>query len=189
MKSKLRCLRRRTQTGRSSHHRCAQHPIPHATHNPSVPAGSWFQSGTASFRSEAWFLLPLRRAAYILIQQGLPEKVARKNKNKLAQLSSADGVMSAVKIPARRPRSAWSSLASRGIHNLPIGNPSSKFARAQLVQIEAERIWGNRADANGWFSSPHQELGGATPLSMIKTAEGIKMVESLLAAIEFGFPV
>jgi hypothetical protein len=43
MKSKLGCLRRQTQTGRASHHRRTQHPIPHATHNPSIPSGSFLE--------------------------------------------------------------------------------------------------------------------------------------------------
>ena len=49
-KSKFSGLRRLTQTGHAGQHRCTQHPIPHATHNPSVPAVSVLESGPASVR-------------------------------------------------------------------------------------------------------------------------------------------
>lgn len=50
---KLGCLRRCCSHGRqASHHRCTQHPIAHAAHNPYLlPAHQTREPGPASFRS------------------------------------------------------------------------------------------------------------------------------------------
>lgn len=53
----------------------------------------------------------------------------------------------------------------------------------------AERVWGNEGDATEWLNSPHPELDGATPFSLLRTEAGGRAVEALLAALEFGFPV
>jgi putative toxin-antitoxin system antitoxin component (TIGR02293 family) len=53
----------------------------------------------------------------------------------------------------------------------------------------ARRIWGNERDAAKWLASPHMELEGATPYSLLRTEAGGRVVESLLGAIEYGFPV
>jgi putative toxin-antitoxin system antitoxin component (TIGR02293 family) len=76
----------------------------------------------------------------------------------------------------------------------PLPKPSDSqagqpFQRKRSIQAEGVRIWGNEADATDWLNAPHLELRGATPLSMLKTEEGARAVEALLAAIEFGFPV
>jgi putative toxin-antitoxin system antitoxin component (TIGR02293 family) len=53
----------------------------------------------------------------------------------------------------------------------------------------AQRIWGNERDAAKWLAAPHMELDGATPYSLLRTEAGGRVVESLLGAIEYGFPV
>lgn len=66
---------------------------------------------------------------------------------------------------------------------------SQTTARLGHVLELAERVWGNEGDATEWLNSPHPELDGATPFSLLKTEAGGRAVESLLAALEFGFPV
>lgn len=66
---------------------------------------------------------------------------------------------------------------------------SQTAARLSYVLAMAERVWGNEADAIEWLTSPHAELRGASPFSMLKTEAGGRAVEALLAALEFGFPV
>jgi putative toxin-antitoxin system antitoxin component (TIGR02293 family) len=69
--------------------------------------------------------------------------------------------------------------------------PSASQTTARLAHIlaVAESIWGNEADAAEWLNSPHPELRGATPYSLLKTEAGGRMVEALLGALEYGFPV
>ena len=66
---------------------------------------------------------------------------------------------------------------------------SQTTARLDHILRLAERTWGNESDAAEWLNSPHPELSGATPFSLLKTEAGGRAVEALLAALEFGFPV
>jgi len=66
---------------------------------------------------------------------------------------------------------------------------SQTTARLGYVLGFAERVWGNHADAVEWLLGPHPELKSASPYSMLKTEAGGRAVESLLAALEYGFPV
>ena len=66
---------------------------------------------------------------------------------------------------------------------------SQTAARLLHVLSIAESVWGNETDATEWLNSPHAELRGATPLSLLRTEAGGRAVEALLGALEFGFPV
>jgi putative toxin-antitoxin system antitoxin component (TIGR02293 family) len=66
---------------------------------------------------------------------------------------------------------------------------SQTAARLSHILGIAERIWGNEKDATEWLNSPHPELEGAAPISLLRTEAGGRAIEALLAALEFGFPV
>jgi putative toxin-antitoxin system antitoxin component (TIGR02293 family) len=66
---------------------------------------------------------------------------------------------------------------------------SQTAARLNHVLSIAERVWGSEVDATEWLNSPHPELQGATPLSMLRTEAGGRAIEALLGALDFGFPV
>jgi putative toxin-antitoxin system antitoxin component (TIGR02293 family) len=66
---------------------------------------------------------------------------------------------------------------------------SQTTARLNRVFAFAKRIWGNERDAAEWLAAPHMELDGATPYSLLRTEAGGRVVETLLGAIEYGFPV
>jgi putative toxin-antitoxin system antitoxin component (TIGR02293 family) len=66
---------------------------------------------------------------------------------------------------------------------------SQTTARLSHVLSVAERVWGNEKDATAWLNNPHPELGGESPLSLLRTEAGGRAVEALLGALEFGFPV
>ena len=63
------------------------------------------------------------------------------------------------------------------------------MARLSHVFEFAQRVWGNERDASAWLAAPHMELRGATPYSLLRTEAGGRVVEALLGAIEYGFPV
>jgi putative toxin-antitoxin system antitoxin component (TIGR02293 family) len=69
--------------------------------------------------------------------------------------------------------------------------PQASQTTARLLHVFefAQRVWGNERDAAGWLAAPHMELDGVTPYSLIRTEAGGRVVEALLAAIEYGFPV
>ena len=66
---------------------------------------------------------------------------------------------------------------------------SQTAARLRHILAVSERIWGNEKDATEWLNSPHPELDGAAPVTLLRTEAGGRAVESLLASLEFGFPV
>jgi putative toxin-antitoxin system antitoxin component (TIGR02293 family) len=66
---------------------------------------------------------------------------------------------------------------------------SQTMARLNHIFEFAQRIWGNERDASAWLAAPHMELRGATPYSLLRTEAGGRVVEALLGAIEYGFPV
>jgi len=66
---------------------------------------------------------------------------------------------------------------------------SQTVVRVGHVLSLAEHVWGNETDATEWLTRPHMELRGATPFSMLKTESGGRVVEAILAALEYGFPV
>jgi putative toxin-antitoxin system antitoxin component (TIGR02293 family) len=82
------------------------------------------------------------------------------------------------------PDSSWKRAGER------LGPQASQTA-ARLIHVlsVADRVWGNETDATEWLNGPHPELQGATPFSLLKTEAGGRVVEALLGALEFGFPV
>jgi putative toxin-antitoxin system antitoxin component (TIGR02293 family) len=61
--------------------------------------------------------------------------------------------------------------------------------RATGIRAAAIEVWGNPADATAWLNRPQAQLGGATPESLLQTAEGTERVANLLSALDNGFPV
>ena len=50
----------------------------------------------------------------------------------------------------------------------------------------AERTFGNRDKAHRWLHRSLASLGGQTPMDLIRTRAGARVVESLLASIAWG---
>jgi putative toxin-antitoxin system antitoxin component (TIGR02293 family) len=66
---------------------------------------------------------------------------------------------------------------------------SQTVARLEHILMFATSIWENEAAATRWLNRPHMELRDATPISLLRTEAGGRAVESVLAALEYGFPV
>lgn len=82
------------------------------------------------------------------------------------------------------PDSTWKRAGKR------LGPQASQTTvRLNHVFEFAQRIWGNERNAAEWLAAPHMELDGATPYSMLRTEAGGRVVESLLGALEYGFPI
>jgi putative toxin-antitoxin system antitoxin component (TIGR02293 family) len=60
---------------------------------------------------------------------------------------------------------------------------------AERIFAIAKRVWGTEQDAIKWLNTPHAELHGVSPASLLGSWAGRKRVEELLTALEFGFPV
>lgn len=63
---------------------------------------------------------------------------------------------------------------------------SDRVLRAIRVLSLAESIYGSRERALDWLRKPHSRLDGRTPLSLLKTDTGSRIVEELLIQIDEG---
>lgn len=119
--------------------------------------------------------------AYIQAEEGIPKADASLLFKRVACNSS----LPAGKLRAKLiPDSSWKRAGKR------LGPQASQTtARVNHILSVAQHIWGDEADATAWLNTPHPELQGATPLSLLKTEAGGRAVETLLAALEYGFPV
>lgn len=63
---------------------------------------------------------------------------------------------------------------------------SDRVLRIIRVLSSTEALYGNRERALSWLRKPHARLGGRTPLSLLKTDTGSRIVEELLVQIDEG---
>jgi putative toxin-antitoxin system antitoxin component (TIGR02293 family) len=63
---------------------------------------------------------------------------------------------------------------------------SDRVLRAIRVLSLAETVYGSRERALAWLRKPHTRLDARTPLSLLKTDTGSRIVEELLVQIDEG---
>ena len=63
---------------------------------------------------------------------------------------------------------------------------SDRAARVARGLVLAERTFANRAKASRWLHRNLGALGGRTPMELIRTDAGARVVENLLAGISWG---
>lgn len=63
---------------------------------------------------------------------------------------------------------------------------SDRVLRVIRIVSLTESIYGSRERALAWLRNPHPRLGERTPLSLLKTETGGRMVEELLIQIDEG---
>jgi uncharacterized protein (DUF2384 family) len=66
----------------------------------------------------------------------------------------------------------------------------SPLAREKFEGLRrvVEKVKSLEKDPSKWFDSPNPDLGGRTPLEVLKTPDGIKQLLDLLARAEWGIP-
>lgn len=57
----------------------------------------------------------------------------------------------------------------------------------QLLQLQAEHVFGNKVKANTWLTQPKNTFGGTTPLEFAHTEAGYELVKAELDRIGHGF--
>jgi putative toxin-antitoxin system antitoxin component (TIGR02293 family) len=63
---------------------------------------------------------------------------------------------------------------------------SDRVLRMVRILASAESVYGSRARALAWLRKPHPRLEGRSPLSLVKTDTGSRIVEELLIQIDEG---
>lgn len=57
----------------------------------------------------------------------------------------------------------------------------------ELIQHQAERVFGNKEKADTWLTQPKTALGGSTPMQLAHTEEGYERVKAELEKLSHGF--
>jgi putative toxin-antitoxin system antitoxin component (TIGR02293 family) len=85
-----------------------------------------------------------------------------------------------VVIPAR-------TLKHRKARREPLSpDESDKLARLIRTYDHAVRVLGNREGALHWLNKPLKRFAGRTPIQMLRTEFGARMVEEMLGQIDYG---
>jgi putative toxin-antitoxin system antitoxin component (TIGR02293 family) len=63
---------------------------------------------------------------------------------------------------------------------------SDRVLRLVRILSTAEAVYGNRERALGWLRRPHPRLDERSPISLLKTDTGSRIVEELLTQIDEG---
>ena len=63
---------------------------------------------------------------------------------------------------------------------------SDRVLRLVRILSAAEAVYGNREGALGWLRRSHPRLDGRSPISLVKTDTGSRIVEELLTQIDEG---
>ncbi|WP_150636754.1 MbcA/ParS/Xre antitoxin family protein [Pseudomonas fluorescens] len=58
---------------------------------------------------------------------------------------------------------------------------------AALIQLQAERVFGNKAKAYSWLNQPKAAFGGATPMKFSDSEAGYLSVKDELERISQGY--
>lgn len=59
--------------------------------------------------------------------------------------------------------------------------------RVEMIQRQAELIFGNKAKADSWLTQPKNTLGGSTPLELAHSEAGYELVKAELEKLSHGF--
>lgn len=110
-----------------------------------------------------------------LVERGLPGATV----GQMRRLAVLSDVELAQIIPGRTL-----SHARRGDRLSP--EQSDRVARAAGIFLLAHETFRSADKANDWLRRPNGALHGATPLSLLRTGSGAKLVEQVLGRIAYG---
>lgn len=88
-------------------------------------------------------------------------------------------------IPLRTYRHRKERL-NRGENEMLTPDESDKAVRAARVLALAERVFANRDKALSWMRKPKKRFDGETPMDMLRTEAGGRLVEEMLIQVDEG---
>jgi putative toxin-antitoxin system antitoxin component (TIGR02293 family) len=111
-----------------------------------------------------------------MVEQGLPTE----NLNLLKEKGLTFSEMSATVISPRTLK----HRKARGENLSP--EETDRAVRVASILRLAESVFGDHDKAMGWLRSANHRLGGRTPLSLLQTESGGRLIESMLWGIDEG---
>lgn len=64
---------------------------------------------------------------------------------------------------------------------------SDRAVRVARITALAEEVFGNDEKAGRWLRKPKQRFEGRTPLELLRTEAGARLVEEMLLQLDYGF--
>ena len=111
-----------------------------------------------------------------LVEGGLPTKVV----NHLIERGLTRKEVFEVIIPLR----TWKHRKSR---RQPLSKgESERVVRAARILARAQAVWGDQESALNWLRAPKKRFEGRSPLQMLSTETGGRLVEQMLVQIDEG---
>lgn len=79
------------------------------------------------------------------------------------------------------------TLAHRRAKRQPLTlDESVRLARLARVAVEAQETFGDATNAQKWLRRPNRALNGNTPLALLDTEDGARLVETVLGRLAHG---
>lgn len=75
---------------------------------------------------------------------------------------------------------------NKGLNEVLTADESDKALRAARVLALAERVFANRDKALSWMRKPKKRFENATPMQMLQTEAGARLVEQMLIQLDEG---
>ncbi|MBM6447526.1 DUF2384 domain-containing protein [Pseudomonas sp. MIL9] len=57
----------------------------------------------------------------------------------------------------------------------------------ELIQLQAEQVFGNKTKANAWLTQPKVALGDQSPIELARNEAGYLMAKDALERIDHGY--
>ncbi len=111
-----------------------------------------------------------------LVESGLPIRVI----NHLLEKGLTRNEVFDIIIPLR----TWKHRRSR--HQPLSQGESERVVRAARVLARAQAVMGNEQSALGWLRAPKRRFDGRSPLEMLRTEAGGRLVDQMLIQIDEG---
>ena len=75
---------------------------------------------------------------------------------------------------------------NRGLQEVLSPEESDKAVRAARILVLAERVFAEREKALSWMRQPKKRFHGDTPMTMLETETGARLVEQMLIQVDDG---
>ena len=75
---------------------------------------------------------------------------------------------------------------NRGLQEVLSPEESDKAVRAARILVLAERVFAEREKAFSWMRQPKKRFHGDTPMTMLETETGARLVEQMLIQVDDG---
>jgi len=124
-----------------------------------------------------------RMDAHRLIEHGLPRPALIYLVSHLRTLRASKSLEGAIGLSIRTLQRAAKEGAQ--VKRLDVAQSSRTWQFAKILGIATE-VFGNQDRAEAWMDTPAMALDQQKPIDLIRTPEGVAMVEVLLRRMEYG---